>query len=588
MPERDNRAMPNTGRFALALAVVAALAVAATVGTISHGSRDALPVVELLRVEPVPDELASPLDEALQFFAEILGGTRRYTAADLGSRFAPAFAEQLTPEELNAQTDLILEGSGAIRFVRVREREPRSALVVGVAEDGTAGDLTIELDDDGKIALALVVPSAPSRRLAPWAAALILVAGWALVGSAAAAWIYRDAAAAWTLLATSVPTLAAVLVLSDSSVLYTAGRAAPALVVVGAVMLLLPPHRAAPGRALLGLTLAAAAAGALAPFVRDASLIGHPGVVGSFVDGEAPYRVLLASAAGLGAAAMAVVATRNLRGIGDAGQRRRPTRWAAATIAATWAVAALAAAVDFAVGDGSVAAGPASAIIWSALAVAAAVVVVRLIISLVAQLEEVGASRARILAASDAARRRVERDLHDGAQQRLVALGMRLQRARRIAGSHELAELLEDATGEVRDAIEDIRAVTRGGLPPLLAERGLALAVDALAERAPVPVTVDVTAARLPAPAERTAYFVVAEGLTNMAKHAMATSAEVSITRANGVARVTISDDGRSGAAIAPGSGLEGLNDRVAATGGAFRISSGPGGTTLEATIPCA
>ncbi len=580
--------MPHTGRFVLALTVVAALAVAATAATITQGSRDSLPVRELLRVEPVPAELASPLDEALQFFAEVLGGTRRYTAADLESRFAPAFAEQFTPEQLNTQTDLILADSGPVRFVRVREREPHSALVLGVAEDGTVGDLVVEVGDDGKIELALVVPSAPSRRLQSWASALILVAGWAVVGSAAAAWMYRSARSAWTLLALSVPALAGVLVLSDSSVIYTAGRMAPPLVVVGAVMLLLPPGRAAPDRRLLALALAAAAAGALAPLVRDASLIGHPDVVGSFVDDEAAYRALLASSAGLAAAAMGIVAARNVRGVGGAGLRGRPTLWAAAAVAATWAVAALAAAVDFGVGDGTVAAGPATAIIWAALAVAAATVVVRLIVSLVAQLEEVGASRARILEASDAARRRVERDLHDGAQQRLVALGMRLQRARRLAPSPELADLLEGATGEVRDAIEDIRTVTRGGLPPLLAERGLAPAVDALAERAPVPVTVDVTTGRLPAGAERTAYFVVAEGLTNMAKHAKATSGEVSIIRRDGDARVTIRDDGMGGAEITPGSGLEGLNDRVAATGGAFRVSSGPGGTTLEATIPCA
>ncbi len=580
--------MPNTGRFALALAVVAAMAVAGTAATISQGPRDSLPVGELLRVEPVPGEEGSPLDEALRYFAGILDGSRRYTEADLATRFAPAFGEQFTPEELNAQTDLILAGSGAISFVRVRDRGPQGAMVLGIAEDGTPGDLAIEVDDDGRISLALVVPSGPSRRVPTWAAALILVAGWVLVGAAAAAWMYRSARTAWTLLAASVPTLAGVLVLSDASVLYTMGRAIPPLVVIAAVVLLLPPERAAPGRWLLATALGAAAAGALGPFVRDATLIGHPEVVGSFADAEAPYRVLLASSGGLGAVAMGAVAARNLRRIGGAGERRRPTLWAAAAIAATWAVAALAAGVDFGVGDGTVAAGPATAVIWSALAVAGATVVVRSIISLVAQLEEVGASRARILEASDAARRRVERDLHDGAQQRLVALGMQLQRARRLSGSTELADLLEGATGEVRDAIEDIRAVTRGGLPPLLAERGLAPAVVALAERAPVPVTVDVTTDRLPAGAERTAYFVVAEGLTNMAKHAMATSAEVSISRNDGSARVTIRDDGRGGAEIAPGSGLEGLNDRVAATGGAFRISSGPGGTTLEATIPCA
>jgi signal transduction histidine kinase len=206
------------------------------------------------------------------------------------------------------------------------------------------------------------------------------------------------------------------------------------------------------------------------------------------------------------------------------------------------------------------------------------------------QLVEVDASRARILIASDTARRQIERDLHDGAQQRLVAHGLRLQRARRLAMAgqeEELVALLEDATRDVREVISDIRAVSRGAQPALLAERGLAPAVDALAERAPVPVELDLAAEDLPATAERAAYFVIAEGLTNMAKHASATRASVSISRDNGDAQVTICDNGRGGAEISPGSGLAGLNDRIAAIGGRFDISSGPDGTTLEATIPC-
>ncbi len=206
------------------------------------------------------------------------------------------------------------------------------------------------------------------------------------------------------------------------------------------------------------------------------------------------------------------------------------------------------------------------------------------------QLAEVDASRARILAASDMARRQIERDLHDGAQQRLVAHGLRLQRARRLATTgqeEELVALLEAATRDVREVINDIRAVSRGAQPALLAERGLAPAVDALAERAPVPIELAISTGELPPPAERAAFYVIAEGLTNMAKHASATRASVSIADHNGDAQVIISDNGQGGAEIAPGSGLEGLNDRIAAIGGSFNISSGPDGTTLEATIPC-
>ena len=206
------------------------------------------------------------------------------------------------------------------------------------------------------------------------------------------------------------------------------------------------------------------------------------------------------------------------------------------------------------------------------------------------QLREAHASRMRIIEASDAARRRVERDLHDGAQQRLVALGLDLQRAKRLAhsaGEDQLAAELESATAGIRGTLEDIRAVSRGSLPALLAERGVRAAVEALAERSPVPVRMDVLGDRLPAPVEVTAYYLVAEALTNVAKHARATSAAVSIARRDGAVCIEVRDDGRGGAAISPGSGLEGLNDRVAAVGGTFSVRSGATGTTLQAVIPC-
>lgn len=208
-----------------------------------------------------------------------------------------------------------------------------------------------------------------------------------------------------------------------------------------------------------------------------------------------------------------------------------------------------------------------------------------------AQLDEVNASRARIVQANDDARRRLERDLHDGAQQRLVALGLELQRARRRVGSNatveELAAQLDAATVEVRDALNEIRAVSKGARPALLAERGLAAAIDALVARAAVPVGVDLKTDRLPSSVEATAYYVIAEGLTNVAKHAEAASANVSLATNNGGVVVEIKDNGTGGATPSAGSGLEGLSDRVAASGGTLRITSDPSGTSLTATIPC-
>ncbi|MDH3570835.1 MAG: histidine kinase, partial [Gemmatimonadota bacterium] len=214
----------------------------------------------------------------------------------------------------------------------------------------------------------------------------------------------------------------------------------------------------------------------------------------------------------------------------------------------------------------------------------------RLNTEVTAQLDEVQASRRRIIEAGDAARQRVERDLHDGAQQRLVAVGMDLQRAKRQAetkGEYELAELLDSATSDVRRALDEIRLVSRGFHPSLLAERGLGAAVEALAERSPVPVRTEVASAGVPAAIEKTAYYVVAEGLTNVAKHARAAEASVRIALEDGTLQVVVSDDGAGEAAIRPGSGLQGLEDRVVAEGGRLTVQSGPAGTTLTAVIPC-
>jgi signal transduction histidine kinase len=202
-----------------------------------------------------------------------------------------------------------------------------------------------------------------------------------------------------------------------------------------------------------------------------------------------------------------------------------------------------------------------------------------------AQLEEVRASRARLARAADNERRRVERDLHDGAQQRLVALTMRLEQAR--SSTEGSAALIDEATRELREAIAEVRSLARGMHPPILTEAGLAAAVESLAERTPIPVEVDIPEQRLPEPIEAAAYFVVAEALTNAARHAQASVVRIVATVTADHATVTISDDGRGGAAEANGSGLRGLGDRVAAVGGSLEvISPAGGGTTITATLP--
>jgi GAF domain-containing protein len=200
------------------------------------------------------------------------------------------------------------------------------------------------------------------------------------------------------------------------------------------------------------------------------------------------------------------------------------------------------------------------------------------------------ASRARIVAAADASRRRIERDLHDGAQQRLVTLALKLRQAQAAAppDAVELAGRLERAVGEVSGALEDLLEIARGLHPAVLTERGLGSALQALARRSPIPVTVDVqVSVRLPGPAETAAYYAVSEALTNTAKHAHAAAATVQVTTRDGALHLTIGDDGRGGAAPGGGTGLIGLTDRIEALGGRLTLDSPPGaGTTLHITLP--
>jgi signal transduction histidine kinase len=213
----------------------------------------------------------------------------------------------------------------------------------------------------------------------------------------------------------------------------------------------------------------------------------------------------------------------------------------------------------------------------------------RLEVELRARIAELRESRTRIVRAGDEERRRLERDLHDGAQQRLVALALMLRLARGRADG-EVAELLEEASAELDAATTELRELARGIHPAVLTERGLAPALGALAGRAPLPVELEgVPDERLPAGVESAAYFVVAEALTNVTRYARASHAAVDVRRMNGSVTVEVRDDGVGGADPAAGSGLRGLADRVSALDGRLDVESPPGGgTTVRAVLPCA
>jgi signal transduction histidine kinase len=203
---------------------------------------------------------------------------------------------------------------------------------------------------------------------------------------------------------------------------------------------------------------------------------------------------------------------------------------------------------------------------------------------------EVAASRARIVATADETRRRIERDLHDGAQQRLVSLELQLRTAR-AAVPPELAELaaeLDRVANGLTNALDELREFARGIHPAVLTEGGLAAALKMLARRSVVPVALDVRVdGRLPEPVEVGAYFIVSEALTNAAKHGQAAAASVDVEVVGEVLCVSVRDDGIGGASFVAGSGLAGLKDRVEALGGRISLESPPGaGTRIDVRLP--
>jgi signal transduction histidine kinase len=206
-----------------------------------------------------------------------------------------------------------------------------------------------------------------------------------------------------------------------------------------------------------------------------------------------------------------------------------------------------------------------------------------------AELTEVAASRARLADAFEAERRRIERDLHDGAQQKLVALTMQLGLARLDLPPGPAAQAVTAAHEQARQLMADLRDLIHGIQPQVLTDLGLPAALSELADQAPVPVTVySGLTGRLPGQAENTAYFAAAEALTNVAKHSGAASASITARAAGGILVLEVRDDGRGGADPATGSGLTGLADRVAVADGRMLLYSPPGGpTVLRVEIPC-
>jgi signal transduction histidine kinase len=205
-------------------------------------------------------------------------------------------------------------------------------------------------------------------------------------------------------------------------------------------------------------------------------------------------------------------------------------------------------------------------------------------------LQELRESRSRIVAAQDLERRRLERDLHDGAQQRfasaLLALGMARESKN---GTSDPSSLIEEASVQVQAGLSELRDLARGLHPPLLSEAGLRAAVSSLADRSPIMTSVHASDRRYREPIEVTAYYVIAEALANAAKHSRASNVDVNIGERDGRLRIEVRDDGVGGVDLGRGSGLVGLRDRLAASGGTLAVESTVGrGTVVRAELPCA
>jgi signal transduction histidine kinase len=212
----------------------------------------------------------------------------------------------------------------------------------------------------------------------------------------------------------------------------------------------------------------------------------------------------------------------------------------------------------------------------------------RLHAELLVRLQELRDSRTRIVEAGVTQRRQVERDLHDGAQQRLLALASTIGRARAATTDPHTREILEQARLELRQALKDLRDLARGIHPAVLEQVGLSAAVESVAEALPLPVQVDVDAGQLPPAVESTAYFVICEALVNVVKHADAARATVAVHRRTGTVHLTVDDDGAGGATITANGGLAGLTDRVSALGGRLAVHSPTdAGTRLTVELPC-
>lgn len=599
------------------MVTVAALALAVW-AVVAHGASARPDNDELDLLAGALDPDRSAVEDHLSWSLETLNGPPASPAV-VADRLSPVFLAELAPEEFIAET------------VRIAEAQPYR--FYGSEIDAAAGTGVAMLVDRHDEVLALTVvasPDDPTRidglLLSPveigrgpfttGELAARIVAGLVVVALAGVLLIVgRTRLAAWTA-AAGLLCLAQLLEIADAAPAYTLGLvAAPFGLAAIAIAALMggdqTDQRLSPAaRAVAASTLFAAVV-AIAPLTAiDTAAVSLPDQLLT-VDGDRDTARGLIAASGWVTAAAAgalllFVLLRQFRADWTRDRGLVATTLGAGTAAVLVAVPAVSAAIDLGHVDLS------DSLLLPAATVVAAIGIVgtavwqrydlgpvaaeleaentQLQAELAAQLAEVQASRARIVHAGEEARRRIERDLHDGAQQRLVTLRLALELGRDRFGRDDadFAAFLGGLDRDLGAAVDELRELSRG-IHPAILERGVVAAAQSLAETSPLPVTV--TAAHEPrcgADVEHAAYFVISEALTNAARHACATHVAVTIGHDDDALAVSVRDDGVGGARPRDGAGLVNLEDRVRALGGRWHLTSAPGaGTTIEVHLPC-
>lgn len=565
-----------------------------------------------------PDPGESAVEDHLAWAFDVLNGSDR-AAAQVADRLSPEFLDQLDPQEFLAETERIADARPYRLFgieVDLDETEAGgAALLVDRNETAYALSVVASPRDPSRIDGLLITPIEIGR--GPFEAdelAIRIVAGLVVVAAGAAlVLIDRRRPGAWTL-AAGLLCLAQLLELSDDRLAYTVGLSAGpfALAALGVATLVVDTRGSRTRRPRVAAALLApVAVAAVLPLIAiDTAQVSLPDQL-LVIEGDRDLARRLISGSGwvTAVASVGVVLALLLRQFRADWRRDRglvATTLGGSAAALMVAVVGGSAAIDLGHVDLS------QSLLLTVAAVVAAVAMAgtcfwdrydlgpvaaeleaentQLHAALEAQLSAVSASRARIVHAGDEARRRLERDLHDGAQQRLVTLRLALQLGRRRFGSSdaELDEFLDGLDRDLDEALAELRELSRG-LHPAILERGVAAAAQSLAETSAVPVEiVAADGTRCGTEVEHAAYFVLSEALANAGRHAQATHVVVRVEHADRQLRLTVADDGVGGARAGHGSGLVNLEDRVLALGGSWRLDSPVGvGTSIEVRLPC-